>query len=204
MHMHARLLHSNYARVYVCVCVLARTCIRDAVVGRVVGIAKAPGHTSINTGLSLLVWVLSGQGVSPGKQLANRQSATWLSAARQDPLRSPFPSLHLRPLAPLVLSLSPALRRLTSFSICFQLANWTRSERAKSFFAMDLQNLDYRDNSINRPDLAAWDRTRVSRFPFRSLFREMYVLILSESIPILTFSRPMIPFGIIYIERKNI
>lgn len=59
-----------------CVCVLARTCIRDAVVGRVVGIAKAPGHTSINTGLSLLVWVLSGQGVSPGKQLANRQSAT--------------------------------------------------------------------------------------------------------------------------------
>lgn len=44
------------ARVYVC----------EA--GRTAGIAKAPGRTSINTGLSLLVWVLSGQGVSPGKQ----------------------------------------------------------------------------------------------------------------------------------------
>lgn len=37
--------------------------------GRAAGIAKAPGRTSINTDLSLLVWVLSGQGVSPGKQL---------------------------------------------------------------------------------------------------------------------------------------
>jgi len=36
--------------------------------GRAAGIAKAPGRTSINTGLSLLVWVLSGQGVSPRKQ----------------------------------------------------------------------------------------------------------------------------------------
>lgn len=34
---------------------------------------KSAGRTSINTGLSLLVWVLSGQGVSPRKQAANRQ-----------------------------------------------------------------------------------------------------------------------------------
>lgn len=58
-------------RVYACPCAA----------GRAAGIAKAPRRTSINTGLSLVVWVLSGQGVSPGKQLTNRQSATWLSAA---------------------------------------------------------------------------------------------------------------------------
>lgn len=46
--------------------VYARVSVCEA--GRAAGIAKAPGRTSINTGLSLLVWVLSGQGVSPGKQ----------------------------------------------------------------------------------------------------------------------------------------
>lgn len=47
-------------------CVCTRISVCEA--GRTAGIAKAPGRTSINTGLSLLVWVLSGQGVSPGKQ----------------------------------------------------------------------------------------------------------------------------------------
>ena len=58
MHTYAGLLHSD-------VCMRAVSMCKA---GRAAGIAKAPGRTSINTGLSLLVWVLSGQGVSPGKQ----------------------------------------------------------------------------------------------------------------------------------------
>jgi len=43
---------------------LGRACVRAC---RAAGVAKPPRRTSINTGLSLVVWVLSGQGVSPGK-----------------------------------------------------------------------------------------------------------------------------------------
>lgn len=84
---------------------------------------KSAGRTSINTGLSLLVWVLSGQGVSPRKQAANRQRATWLSACRARILSYLVPllanPLYFRLTCSPRFELERFWKRTDTFSPCF-------------------------------------------------------------------------------------
>lgn len=84
---------------------------------------KSAGRTSINTGLSLLVWVLSGQGVSPRKQAANRQRATWLSACRARILSYLVPllanPLYFRLACSPRFELERFWKRTDTFSPCF-------------------------------------------------------------------------------------
>lgn len=116
-------------------CTRTRDCYTRAYVceaGRAAGIAKAPGRTSINTGLSLLVWVLSGQGVSPGKQPSEpaassvcdcllalvriRFALLFVSCIFDLLLLSPV--LYLSPFSPVFLALSYLILKCSVSSSC--------------------------------------------------------------------------------------